>query len=230
MSGWFAIKRGTLEHELFAPHGTFSRYEAWCWMIENAAFKASVIDLGGKPYTVPRGALCFSQRFLATKWGWSKKAVTTFLEKLEAHGAVALTVAETGTGTKSKRTQITLCNYEKYQSAGTKTEPRGGQEGAKEEQGNNIPVGEGADAPRDPASIIFTEGRKSLVRAGVDPKTAGKLLGKWRKDHGDEALIAALGRMDREGAIDPVSFMQGCFRFHRNTKSETRRIQEMWLA
>jgi hypothetical protein len=32
-------------------------------------------------------------------------------------------------------------------------------------------------------------------------------LGKWRQQSGDEALIAALGRAQREGPIDAVAWM-----------------------
>lgn len=210
--GWFALRRGTLEHEIFAPKGAWTRFEAWVWMIEAAAYRPKTIDIGGKPYTVERGCLCFSQRFLAAKFKWSKKAVTTFLEHLEAHGAIKIGVAKTGNGTRSKRTQVSLCNYDKYQATGAKTDPKGDQKGTKEEQVNNIPVGE-ASPSGDPKSIIFGSGLALLQRAGLTERQARGLLGKWCKDHGDAAVIDALGRAQREGAIDPVAFIGGCFRF-----------------
>lgn len=70
-----------------------------------------------------------------------------------------------------------------------------------------------ADAPIDPEKVMFDSGRKLLAAAGLSPAKAGSLLGKWRKDHGTEAVITALGRAQREGAIDPVAFIEGCFRF-----------------
>lgn len=213
MSGWFAVKRGTLEHELFAPEGKWSRYEAWVWFIETAAFKPTVIDIGGKPYTVPRGALCFSQRFLSEKFRWSKKAVTSFLDQLEAHGVIKVSVAQTGTGTKSKRTQITLCNYEKYQSFGTKTEPRGDQKGAKEEQVTNIPPTEGAAAPSNsvvdlssPTAAVWAVGKAYLAKHQV--KNPGALIGGWLKN-GTTAVdvLAAIQAADRAGTQDPVPYI-----------------------
>lgn len=75
----------------------------------------------------------------------------------------------------------------------------------------------GAAAPIDPEKVMFASGRKLLADAGIAPKNAGALLGKWRKDHGTEAVIAALGRAQREGAIDPVAFIEGCFRFRAKT-------------
>ena len=215
MSGWFAVKRGALEHELFRPEGKWSKFEAWAWMIESAAISERSVDIGGKPYPVKRGQLSFSERFLSGKWVWSQKAVQTFLGKLEAHGAITIELAKTGNGTKSKRTLITLCNYEKYQTPGIKTESRGNQKSIKEEQVTNIPPSEGASA--DAAKVIFDSGKRILSAAGVPSQKAGSMLGKWRRDHGDDALISALGKAQREGAIDPIAFIEGCFRHKAKT-------------
>ena len=74
-----------------------------------------------------------------------------------------------------------------------------------------------ATAPIDPEKVMFDSGRKLLASAGLSQAKAGSLLGKWRKDHGTEAVIAALGRAQLEGAIDPVAFIEGCFRFRAKT-------------
>jgi len=73
----------------------------------------------------------------------------------------------------------------------------------------------GADAPPSPDKVMFDSGKRLLVEAGKTQAQAGQLLGKWRKAHGTEAVIAALGRAQREAAIDPVSFIEGCFKFHK---------------
>lgn len=75
-----------------------------------------------------------------------------------------------------------------------------------------------ADAPIDPVKVMFDGGVSLLTSAGIASAKARTLLGKWRKDHGAEAVIAAIGRAKREGAIDPVAFIEGCFRF--TAKSE----------
>lgn len=227
MSGWFAVKHGIADHEVFK--GDFSRVGMFIWMVDNAAFKDTQIDIGGKPYTVPRGSLCFAQRFLATKFRLSTKALRTFLSELERHGIIKTTVVSTGQGTKTKRTQITLCNYEKYQSFGNNAEPKGKQKGNEEEQINNIPVGDADKSAPDLASVIFGEGLKLLMAAGKSRSNAASILGMWRKKHGDEATIAALGRAQREGAIDPVQFCEGVFRFTRTEKSTQDKVLQSWL-
>lgn len=76
-----------------------------------------------------------------------------------------------------------------------------------------IPVGTVAEAPVDLGKVIFRDGLRLLIQGGMAEQKARSLLGKWRRDHGDPALIDALSRAQREGAIDPVSFITGCFRF-----------------
>jgi len=78
-----------------------------------------------------------------------------------------------------------------------------------------------AQAAPDPVKIMFDSGVGLLGKAGVSNARARQLLGKWRKDHGTEAVISALGAAQREGAIDPTSFIEGRLRFSR-TAAATR--------
>lgn len=201
MSGWYAMKRGWLDHEVFEPEGRWSRAEAWIWMIEAAAYKPTAIDLGGKPYTVPRGALCFSLRFLGQRWRWSTKAVQTFLRDLEAHGVVRSEVIRGGHGGETRRTQVTLCNYEKYQSVGNARETHGKRTGNKEEQVNNTSKEEGASPPS-----IWDAGLAVLTARGVPDKQARSTLGKWKKLHGEETALWVTRQIERADAAEPVSY------------------------
>ncbi|MEW6626568.1 MAG: hypothetical protein AB1431_07250 [Pseudomonadota bacterium] len=70
----------------------------------------------------------------------------------------------------------------------------------------------GAAQPVDPVKIMFDSGVDLITSAGKSQGAARAWLGKARKDHGVEAVIAALGRAKREGAIDPIPFMEGCLR------------------
>ena len=59
---------------------------------------------------------------------------------------------------------------------------------------------------------MWDQGKAFLATHGiVDPK-AGKLLGKWKGGHGPEAVIVALGKAQREGAIEPISYIEGVLR------------------
>ena len=81
-------------------------------------------------------------------------------------------------------------------------------------------VSTGADAPPDPARVMFDAGVHLLGQSGFTEARARALIGKWRKQHGTESVIEALGRARREGAVDPVSFIEGALRFSRKARAE----------
>lgn len=76
----------------------------------------------------------------------------------------------------------------------------------------------GAEAPPDPKKIAFDSGVKLLGDAGTSPKQSRSIIGKWIKAHGEGDVISALGKAQREGAIDPVAFCEGVFR-HQSRKA-----------
>lgn len=82
------------------------------------------------------------------------------------------------------------------------------------------------DAPDviDPTKILFDSGVALLTKAAVTERNARTMLGRWRRQFGDEAVIAAIGTAKREGAIDPVSFIEGVFRgtATRNARQDHR--------
>ncbi|MBB4837282.1 hypothetical protein HNP52_000333 [Sphingomonas kyeonggiensis] len=83
----------------------------------------------------------------------------------------------------------------------------------------------GAAAPPaviDPEKVMFDAGRTLLTSAGISIEAAGRLLGRWKRDHGAEAVIIALGKAQREGAIDPKSFIEGCLRNGQRSLSAGR--------
>lgn len=84
-------------------------------------------------------------------------------------------------------------------------------------------VSNGASAPVDPAKVAFDAGVRVLTAAGKSEATARAIIGRWRNKHGAEAVIAALGKAQREGAVDPVAYCEGVFK--QSTKSTEKRRQ-----
>lgn len=79
-------------------------------------------------------------------------------------------------------------------------------------------AGVAPDRPPDPVKVMFDSGIRLLGEAGVPEPSARQLLGRWRREHGTEAVIAALGTAQREGAIDPKAFIEGCLRKVRHPR------------
>ena len=93
-------------------------------------------------------------------------------------------------------------------------------QGQREGQGdsNTEADASGGARPPDPDKVMFDSGRRLLMDAGKSKDQAGKLLGQWRGRYGTEPVIAALGRAQREGAIDPVSFITACLGVHHGKR------------
>lgn len=211
MSGWIAIKRGLTQHPIF--HKRPDRVYVWLWLLETAAYKDTRQDAGGRPVDVRRGQVLTSLRQISEATGVGIKAIRILINLLKSENAIR---NDLGTG----RMLITICNYEKYQSADGGEGTARAQRGHTKETREQIPTTSGADAPTDPVKVLFDAGIRILGASGIDGKRARQMIGKWRSAHGDEATIAALGRAQREGAIDPISFVEGCFRFSETAKAK----------
>lgn len=214
MTGWFAVKRGITSHPIFHKHP--GRAFVWLWMLETAAYKDTRQDAGGRPVEVKRGQILTSFRQIEAATGVGVQVVRTLFKLLEVERAI-------NTDTSNGRLLVTICNYNKYQAprdVGDTADNTGlTQSQHTKETKKQIPPSEGASAPANPDKVMFDAGRQILMAAGKSSAEAGKLLGKWRRDHGTEAVIAAIGRAQREGAIDPMSFIPGCLRFSAKQKS-----------
>lgn len=170
---------------------------------------------------------------LATYCGMREKTFVRCLEKLIALGKI---VVENDRLT-NKRAEGEI----QYRSDKLKNNSKAGKASAKKRKENKAtlptPVehafnhtdtdstledksSKGADAPKDPAKIMFDSGVILLADAGMSDKQARAILGKWRSQHGEANVIAAIGKAQREGAIDPVAFIAGVLRF--STKQQDR--------
>lgn len=94
-------------------------------------------------------------------------------------------------------------------------------------------VSTGAEAPEsaEPADVIPTtkelvwkHGKGLLAAAGKNREQAGRILGKWVGAHGEAAVLEALDRCKREGAIDPVAFVEGALRWKAKKSSGTPQV------
>jgi hypothetical protein len=86
-------------------------------------------------------------------------------------------------------------------------------EGQGQRDSNSDPIGSGAAAaPIDPEKVMFDQGRAFLAANAIGDPKAGRLLGRWKGEFGAEAVIVALGKAQREGAIEPISYIEGVLR------------------
>lgn len=74
--------------------------------------------------------------------------------------------------------------------------------------------------PADPAKVMFDSGIRLLAAAGKAEGAARSLLGKWKNTYGAEAVIVALGKAQREGAVDPQAYVEGVLRNGNRSRTD----------
>ncbi|ENL70050.1 DnaD domain-containing protein [Staphylococcus aureus M0994] len=109
MTGWISIDRSIQNHWLFKEKRTFSKFEAWIYLLMEANHSKAKVPIGNQIVTVERGQRLTSILTLSVLFNWSRFKVKTFLDLLESDGMLEVK-------TTSKYTLITIVNYDFYQS------------------------------------------------------------------------------------------------------------------
>lgn len=64
------------------------------------------------------------------------------------------------------------------------------------------------ETPLDLKRELWARGKVLLERFGIEQKPAGELLGKWRRDHGDLAVLSALANAEAGCVSEPVAYIE----------------------
>ncbi|PEL12689.1 DnaD domain-containing protein [Bacillus sp. AFS017336] len=125
MIGWISLHRKVRDHWLFEEKRSFSRFEAWVDLLMEVNHQDNKVLLGNELIDVKRGQKITSMDQLAKRWGWGKTKTYKFVKLLESEQMITIK-------TNTKRTVITIVNYDFYQVSETqKRTPREHQENAK---------------------------------------------------------------------------------------------------
>ena len=71
----------------------------------------------------------------------------------------------------------------------------------------------------NPAAVLFNQCCSYLVGNGVAEKNARSLLGKWRKDFGDGAVVEVVSDANGRGVSDPVAWIEAALRKRHGSKT-----------
>jgi hypothetical protein len=144
------------------------------------------------------------------------------IPETEAHegdttNSVTMSVTENATDTVSDIVTIYVADNAADIVTGSNRKERKGKE--KEEEDSD-PNGS-AELPLsvDPVKDMWDLGLRLLCGAGMDEKQARPLIGKWRREFGDAAVMAAIVAADNELASEPVGFITRCL---ANSRAATR--------
>jgi hypothetical protein len=101
---------------MFKP-GPVTEFEAWIRLVARAAYTDTHHRVGVVIVPVKRGSLYATLRDLQAEFKWrSDKRVRGFLQRLEASGMITMNASKHGRSRDARKTQITICNYDVYQS------------------------------------------------------------------------------------------------------------------
>ena len=167
--GYIKLYRSIQDHWLFKEKRKFSKLEAWIDLLMMANHKDSKVVIGNEVIEVKRGQRITSIRQLCERWGWSNTKVKQYLNLLEKEG-MAITESDT------KKTLITIVNYDLYQGTGdAKTTENKHENDTKQTQkhtqkhtNNNIPIVEIVDYLNQKAGKNFkpsTKKTQTLIKA-----------------------------------------------------------------
>ena len=108
--GWISLHRKILDNFLYPKNRPFTKYEAWIDLLLLVNHKENKVILQYEVFTCERGQTLRSLKTLSERWNWDKSTVTRFLKLLQSDSMIVLKPLH-------KTTQITICNYDIYQSA-----------------------------------------------------------------------------------------------------------------
>lgn len=108
MPGFIRISRDLFDDPSFASV-KFSRPMALIDIIQMARYKAGTEFVNGRPVQLERGQLCKSVRWLASRWKWDEKTVSSFISSLEIGGVITKKLPHSRGGLTSI---ISIVNYD----------------------------------------------------------------------------------------------------------------------
>lgn len=111
VSNFLPLNRRIFRNNLWLEDRTFSKFEAWLDLLQSARFENTEAKkiMGNKIVKWNRGQLIASLRYLSSRWNWSTKKVTAFLELLKTERMI-----EKETQKETGQSLITICKYDNY--------------------------------------------------------------------------------------------------------------------
>ena len=102
--GWISLHRKILDNPILSRGRSYSRFEAFVFMLLSANHKPNKVVIGNQLIKVKTGSFITSQKKLMLTFNWSSAKLRGFLKLLETDSMIKVE-------TNSISTQITIINY-----------------------------------------------------------------------------------------------------------------------
>ena len=107
--GWIILHRKIQECDIWLADEPFDRRSAWVDLLLSANHEDNDMIFDGHKITIQRGQYLTSVRKLSARWGWGKNKTLSYLRLLEECEMITKEA-------DSRRTLITIVNYDIYQN------------------------------------------------------------------------------------------------------------------
>jgi len=205
--GWILLHRKIQECDIWLADEPFDRRSAWVDLLLSANHDDNDMIFDGRKITIQRGQYLTSVRKLSARWGWGKNKTLNYLRLLEECEMIAREA-------DSRRTLITIVNYDIYQSDDLKSRTVKGQ--SKDSHGTvtgrrqatnkqyNNDNNDNNDKQNNKGALYYP-GDEVLDRAFADYVTMRKQIKKPMTDKAIELAIKKLDNLsggDNDKAIE----------------------------
>ena len=106
--GYIALHRRILDNPILTKSRTYSRFEAFIYMLLRANHKENKVVIGNQMVLVKRGSFVTSQKKLQIVFNWGSSKLKAFLLLLENDKMISIK-------TNNLATMITIIKYDTYQ-------------------------------------------------------------------------------------------------------------------
>ena len=108
MKGWISLHRSVEDNPVLTKGKSYSRYEAWLWLLLRVNHKPAKVLIGNEMVQVGVGETISSLKKLQAQFKWGSTKVRNFCKLLQNEGMLVVK-------TTQSYTHFHVCNFEKYQ-------------------------------------------------------------------------------------------------------------------
>ncbi len=194
MNGYLRLYRSFYRHWLWDQERVYNQPEAFLDLLQFAAFAPTKRVVQGKLISLEIGELVASERFLESRWKWSRTKVRQFLDILEKDQMLDRRKDQ-------GETVLILCNYKEFQAAPSqeKTSKQTSKQTTEEPAGNQQRTSGEPNNKKD-KNVKSEESAKPPARSRPAPSAFDAFLDA----HPTEAANDLQAIADRINTLSPI--------------------------
>ena len=173
--GWISLHRKIMQNPIFTERRTFSKFEAWIWLLLRANHSKGKVLIGNHMIEVERGSLITSQHKLCKIFNWGTTKLRAFLNLLQSETMIEWKALP-------KATCVTISNYDTYQNLQNdnkiETKQKQNTNKIQTKTNNNVKEKETIEIREQKfINLVLAEGLK--ITPMVDPKIIDEFCNYW---------------------------------------------------